>query len=135
MLSMSFDFSETNTSRPGSLNGGGRSSTALNTLKIAVFAPMPSASVSTATAVKPGFFSSWRKANLRSFITQRLHRIDTRCPQGRDQTRRQSNADEQQYDAGESQRIGRCHRIKLRAQKPGQSNGQRGAAQHADQHS
>src|SRR5207249_5295931 len=37
-------------------------------LKIAVFAPMPSASVSTATAVKPGFFSNWRKANLRSFI-------------------------------------------------------------------
>src|SRR5881296_1898923 len=76
MLSMSFDFSETNTSRPGSLNGGGRSSTALITLKTAVLAPMPSASVSTATAVKPGFFSSWRKANLRSFITQRLHRID-----------------------------------------------------------
>src|SRR4029077_15264381 len=31
-------------------------------------APMPSASVRTATAVKPGFFSNWRKANLRSFI-------------------------------------------------------------------
>ena len=58
MLSMSFDFSETNTSRPGSLNGGGRSSTALTTLKIAAFAPMPSASVSTATAVNPGFFSN-----------------------------------------------------------------------------
>src|SRR5439155_25845787 len=48
----------------------GRSNTALTKIKIAVFAPMPSASVSTATAVKPGFFSSWRKANLRSFITQ-----------------------------------------------------------------
>ena len=34
----------------------------------AVFAPMPSASVSTATTVNPGFFSNWRKANLRSFI-------------------------------------------------------------------
>src|SRR6266540_3381616 len=90
MLSMSFDFSETNTSRPGSLNGGGRSSTALTTLKIAVFAPMPSASVSTATAVKPGFFSSWRMANLRSvmernmgqgfgsLIAQSLHGIDAR---------------------------------------------------------
>src|SRR5256885_15401010 len=70
---------------------------------------MPSASVSTATAVKPGFFSNWRKANLKSFmvrgqwsvvrchlffysafraprsefgsfITQRLHRIDSRRP-------------------------------------------------------
>jgi len=35
---------------------------------MAVFAPMPSASVSTATAVKPGFFRSWRKANLISLI-------------------------------------------------------------------
>src|SRR2546422_1582016 len=34
---------------------------------------MPSASVSTATAVKPGFFSSWRKANLRSFISWRVN--------------------------------------------------------------
>src|SRR5207302_155717 len=38
------------------------------TLKMAVFAPIPSASVSTATAVKPGFFSNWRKANFKSFI-------------------------------------------------------------------
>src|SRR2546425_651464 len=45
------------------------------TLKIAALPPMPNARVSTATAVKPGFFSSWRKANLRSFISQRLHRI------------------------------------------------------------
>src|ERR1051325_505947 len=29
---------------------------------------MPKAKVSTATAVKPGFFSSWRKANFRSFM-------------------------------------------------------------------
>src|SRR5438067_13268968 len=38
------------------------------TVKMAVFAPMPSASVSTATAVKPGFFSNWRTANLRLFM-------------------------------------------------------------------
>jgi hypothetical protein len=31
---------------------------------------MPDASVSTATAVKPGFFSKWRKANLRSFMAK-----------------------------------------------------------------
>src|SRR5262245_19664055 len=31
-------------------------------LNIAVFAPMPIARVSTATAAKPGFFSSWRQA-------------------------------------------------------------------------
>jgi hypothetical protein len=33
------------------------------TLKNPVFTPMPSARVRTATAVKPGFFNSWRKAN------------------------------------------------------------------------
>src|SRR5438034_11846465 len=71
------------TSRSGSRYGSGRSNTALTTLKMAVFATMPSASVSTATAVKPGFFSNWRKANLRSFITQRLHRIDSACSPGR----------------------------------------------------
>src|SRR6266404_3657207 len=41
---------------------------ALTKLKIAVFAPIPSASVSTATAVKPGFFNSWRKPNFKSFM-------------------------------------------------------------------
>src|SRR5213594_629220 len=46
---------------------------ALTKLKMAVFAPMPSASVSTATAVKPGFFSSWRKAKRRSFMAQGGH--------------------------------------------------------------
>src|SRR6266513_2826322 len=55
---------------------------ALAKLKIAVLAPIPSASVSTATAVKPGFLKSWRKANLRSFITQCLHRIDLRRAAG-----------------------------------------------------
>src|SRR5213596_2534969 len=35
---------------------------------MAVFAPMPRASVSTATAVKPGFLSNWRQAKRRSFI-------------------------------------------------------------------
>jgi hypothetical protein len=34
--------------------------TASTTLKIAVLAPMPSANVNTATAVKPGFFASIR---------------------------------------------------------------------------
>ena len=36
--------------------GSGRSITALTTLKIAVLAPTPSASVTAATAVKPGLF-------------------------------------------------------------------------------
>jgi hypothetical protein len=40
--------------------GSGRSRTALTTLKIAVLALMPSASVSTATAAKPGFLRRMR---------------------------------------------------------------------------
>src|SRR2546425_1147383 len=63
------------TSRSGSRYGRGCNNTALTTLKIAVFAPMPSASVSTATAVKPGFFNSSRKANFKSFIAQSFDRI------------------------------------------------------------
>src|SRR6266545_1716220 len=40
------------------------------TLNSAVLAPMPSASVITATAVKPGFFSSWRKAERRTVMVR-----------------------------------------------------------------
>ena len=50
------------TARSGSAHGSGRSSTAFTTLKIAAFAPMPSASVSTATAAKPG----WRAERARA---------------------------------------------------------------------
>ena len=42
------------TSWPESLYGSGWSNSAWTTLKMAVLAPMPSASVSIATAVKPG---------------------------------------------------------------------------------
>src|SRR6266516_5095860 len=61
-------FSDNDTRRSESGYGRRFSNTPLTRLNIAVLAPMPSASVSTATAVKPGFFSSWRKANLRSFM-------------------------------------------------------------------
>jgi hypothetical protein len=40
----------------------------LTTLKIAVFAPIPSASVMTAMNVNAGEFRSWRIAKRRSFI-------------------------------------------------------------------
>jgi hypothetical protein len=49
-------------SREGSRSGSGFSSTPCTTLKIAVDAPMPSASVSTATAVNPGVRASMRHA-------------------------------------------------------------------------
>src|SRR5207247_3605914 len=80
-------------------------------LKTATLAPMPSASVSTATAVKPGFFSSWRKADLRSFITQCLHRIDTRRASRRDQTSQTGDDDQKQRETAESRRVDRFHAI------------------------
>jgi len=51
--------------------GGRRSNMPFTRLKIAVFAPMPRASVRTATDVKPGFFSNLRKANFKSFIAEK----------------------------------------------------------------
>src|SRR6185437_11589581 len=80
------------TSRLGESKGRGRSSTASITLKIAVFAPMPRARVSTATAVKPAdlasirmpYFRSFQSAPISSpnflFVTQRSQRIDVRGP-------------------------------------------------------
>ena len=58
--------SQMRTSRSGSAKGSGRNITALTTLKIAVLAPTPSASVTAATRVKPGLFRSARPAYRRS---------------------------------------------------------------------
>src|SRR6202795_161409 len=54
------NFPQILTSEGESLYASGRSRTAFTMLKIAVFAPMPSARVSTATIVKPGEFTSIR---------------------------------------------------------------------------
>jgi len=54
--------SHTTTRRDGSLYGSGVSSTPFTTEKIAVLAPMPSASVSTTMSVKPGLFARVRRA-------------------------------------------------------------------------
>ena len=50
------------TSSSGSTNGNGSSSTALTRLKIALFAPMPSAMISTASTAKPGVRAKVRAA-------------------------------------------------------------------------
>jgi len=55
--------------RSASGYGSGRSKTALTMLKIAVFAPMPSASVKIAITLKPGCFRSMRKAYRISWFT------------------------------------------------------------------
>src|SRR5439155_22741647 len=99
--------------RPGS----GRKNTPLTRVTTARLTPMPSASVSTATAVKPGFLSNWRKANLRSFMAQRLHRIDSRST-----TRRQvaGGKDDQSHycrDHQERLRIPRADLIQHAGQK------------------
>jgi hypothetical protein len=54
--------SHNDTMRWGSRNGSRSSSTALTIVKIAVLAPMPSASASTAMTVKPGVRTHIRKA-------------------------------------------------------------------------
>src|SRR5882724_10582116 len=76
-------------------------------LHTAAVAPMPSASVSTATAVKPGFFTNWRMANLRSFIAQCLHRIDLRRAAGGDVTGQQRHSREKYRHACEREWISR----------------------------
>lgn len=52
--------SDAKTSRSGSANGSGRSRTASTIEKMAVEAPMPSMSVASAAAVKPGACRSMR---------------------------------------------------------------------------
>src|SRR2546425_6261766 len=67
---------------------------------------MPSASVSTATAVKPGFLNNWRKANLRSFIAQCLHRIDSRRAASGQIAGQKSDRAENDSNSHERERVG-----------------------------
>src|SRR5436190_4052867 len=107
------------TNSSAALTGSLFSTTASSKLKMAVLAPMPSASVSTATVVKPGFFSNWRKANLRSFITQRLHRIDSRCsPRGQPASADQRGQDAQCH-SNEGQGIERTDSSELVTEESG----------------
>src|SRR5439155_23747433 len=74
----------TNTSSlSGSRNGSGRSTTARTTLKIAVFAPTPSASVRVATAAKPGFLRRRRSPRRTSLLIRLRTPLGRGAPQGR----------------------------------------------------
>src|SRR5881296_821380 len=87
------------TTRDGSLNGRPRRNRSLIKLKIAVFSPMPTASVKTATQVNAGDLRSWRSANFTSLIlfgSQRGNWIDVCGTACREQTRHQC-ADGKQY--------------------------------------
>src|SRR4029077_15275800 len=63
-------------SRSACGNVSGCSTNVLNALKSALFAPIPSASVTTAINVNPGDFRSWERANLISFISFGAQRLD-----------------------------------------------------------
>ena len=58
------------TSCSGWGNGSGLSRTALTTLKMAVFAPIPSARVRIATKVNPGDLRNCRNAKTRSLMPE-----------------------------------------------------------------
>src|ERR1043166_341009 len=60
------------------------------------------------TAVMPGFFSNWRKTNLKSFITQRLHRIGARGATCGKPAGEQRDDAEQNRNRDKRSRIGRA---------------------------
>ena len=67
------------TSRDGSANGSGRRRMPRTTLKIAVFAPMPIASVNAATSVKPGERRSVRTAKETSWVSSLINSLRIVC--------------------------------------------------------
>src|SRR5438034_9343530 len=98
--------------RDGSLNGSPRKKRSLIKLKIVVFSPMPSASVTTATKANPGDLRSWRKANFKSFIslgTKCLNRVDTCGAARRNKTGNRCNEREQAGDGEIDGRIEWIH--------------------------
>src|SRR5918996_4586351 len=72
------------TSRSECGNLSGCSTRVSNAENSAVFAPMPSASVITATAVNPGDLRSWRKAKRMSFNMEVLQLSGSFGSQGND---------------------------------------------------
>src|SRR5690242_14467137 len=69
--------SSSHTSRSDSGYGRRRSNTASTTVKMAIVAPRPRASVAIATALNPIFLRSWRTANLKSFHIARIFGLGT----------------------------------------------------------
>src|SRR6266481_7061842 len=102
--------------RDGSLKGSRRRKRSLIKLKIAVFSPIPSASVTTAINVNPGDLRSWRRANLRSLIllcAQRDYRIDAYGAAGWYKTGKQSGDGKHCRSNGNQKRIMRRDLVKL----------------------
>src|SRR5215211_3619880 len=96
------------TTRDGSLNGRPRRNRSLIRLKIAVFNPIPIASVIIASAENPGDLRSWRRANFRSFMlfgAQCFNWIDESCAARGEQTREQRSRAEDYECRAEQKRI------------------------------
>ena len=95
-------------------------------LKIAVFAPIPSASVRTAIAVNPGDLRSWRKANFKSIHgslrSQRDDRIDTRSAAGWHAAGDQRDSTSENTAVLTAPAIDGAHVIKQRHQRAAGSN-------------
>src|SRR4029077_20394946 len=117
--------------RDGSLNGSRRRKRSLIKLKIAVFSPIPTASVTTAIKVNPGDFRSWRRANFRSlilFCAQRDDRIDACGAAGWYQTGKNGSDAKTCGSNGNQKRIMRRDLVKLsrdemtRAQRGGKAD-------------
>src|SRR5215211_1106390 len=95
--------------RSASGYGSGRRRTALTMLKMAVFAPIPRASVTIATAAKPGFLRNCRSASRKLFITERSDGIDSGgAPRGNKTGKRGDNC-QQTGDRQINRRIKRVY--------------------------
>src|SRR6266481_1196424 len=107
--------------RSGSGNGSPLRNRSLINEKIAVFNPIPSARVSTATQVNAGDLRSWRSANFTSVIlfgSQRGNWIDVCGAARREQTSHQCGRREQNCCAAEQQWIVRRNLIELCRNQP-----------------
>src|SRR5690348_2280718 len=106
------------TSRLGARNGSGRRRTASTTEKIAVFAPIPSARVSTATAANTGDLRRERKAYrtsweipfmIPSLFPQGRHGRGLRGPASRQEARERGDGDHQPDRRRDRRGVVRAH--------------------------
>src|SRR4029079_2363508 len=121
------------TTRSGSEKSRPRRKRSCSILKIAVFMPMPSASVSTASNVNAGDLPSWRRAKRMSFNmavirrsssfgSQRDDRIDTRGAASWHAAGDQRDERQRNYGCDHSSGIDCAHVVKQRHQRAAGSN-------------
>src|SRR6266496_4618935 len=123
--------------RSGSWNGRPFRKRSLIKLKIAVFAPIASASVITAIKVNAGDLRSWRSANFTSLIlfgSQRGNWIDVCGAACRYQTSQQCDRREQNCCAAEQHWVVRRNLIELRRDQPAEREGRDNAEGEAADH-